>query len=636
MTGSTWSEGQPPRDLDDVADIDSLFRLYRDAVYRMCLSRLKDPYDAEDATQEVFIRAVRHQESLRSDALSWLLTVARNICIDELRRRSRAPLDLEEVEEHLLPHALNANPEKQVVSEMAVEELMGHLTAGERRAVEETCLEDQTHRQAAANLGLAGGTMRALTTRARARIRACVKWQEVLVGGFITAALVRMQREWVVKRRNAERSHGYMAAVVGITGVAVVLAVSVPGPTFSSKAGDASGVRVASIASTGASEPEGQTSLGGPAWSSGSALVAGASPSPRPIGSANHDPIGPLIDVNPKVGPTELAPTDIAPSPEYPQDRTVLAVGTNSRCAHPPCSALLQSRDGGATWEQLQATGLSSTQLLLPPGAIRSGRFYGYSPGSGLQVTTNGGQTFASVTPVPGGGYVRTAPGWTTDVATVSQFGITDYSAAGVPSIVAGFPAGAQASGPAFFAQQPSGRLTLQPVLEVKGPGAPASVVVSCATACVDGPSLPWAGLTTLRSSPNFATDQTILAVSGHGLALSRDGGTTFKSISLPAAGPSPGIVQDAWPTVIDGRLMIATVVDSTDATAPTHEAFTTDAGGSWQPAAVANAGWQVFRIVTSTSTGRLIAGVQNVQQDSPFDYACSDDGGRTWSACGR
>jgi RNA polymerase sigma-70 factor (ECF subfamily) len=44
--------------------------------------------EAEDVTQEVFIRLWGHQEVLASDRVeTWLLRVARNACIDRIRRR---------------------------------------------------------------------------------------------------------------------------------------------------------------------------------------------------------------------------------------------------------------------------------------------------------------------------------------------------------------------------------------------------------------------------------------------------------------------------------------------------------------------------------------------------------------------
>jgi len=72
--------------------IDELYQANRPAVLRLCSSILRNADDAADATQEVFLIAL---ESLDPNAKSgaaaraWLLTVARNHCLDLLRRRKR-------------------------------------------------------------------------------------------------------------------------------------------------------------------------------------------------------------------------------------------------------------------------------------------------------------------------------------------------------------------------------------------------------------------------------------------------------------------------------------------------------------------------------------------------------------------
>jgi len=60
---------------------------------------LGDPYEAEDAVQEVFLRAFRNLKSYDSSRrlVTWLLTIGSNYCIDRLRRRRFNWLTLEDV-----------------------------------------------------------------------------------------------------------------------------------------------------------------------------------------------------------------------------------------------------------------------------------------------------------------------------------------------------------------------------------------------------------------------------------------------------------------------------------------------------------------------------------------------------------
>ena len=71
-------------------DIDKRY----DEIYRYCYYRLGNRTTAEDITQEAFLRFFA-SDVPRNDgeALRYLYTVARNLCIDEYRRAKPVPLD---------------------------------------------------------------------------------------------------------------------------------------------------------------------------------------------------------------------------------------------------------------------------------------------------------------------------------------------------------------------------------------------------------------------------------------------------------------------------------------------------------------------------------------------------------------
>ena len=69
---------------------------YQSAVFNMAYRMLGDPTEAEDATQEVFVRAWNQLHTFQLDRRfsTWLLSIASHYCIDMLRRRRpTAPLD---------------------------------------------------------------------------------------------------------------------------------------------------------------------------------------------------------------------------------------------------------------------------------------------------------------------------------------------------------------------------------------------------------------------------------------------------------------------------------------------------------------------------------------------------------------
>lgn len=64
-----------------------------DKIYRYCYYRLRDRERAEDVTQETFLRWFASDTYRdRNQLLRYLYTVARNLCIDELRRPASQPL----------------------------------------------------------------------------------------------------------------------------------------------------------------------------------------------------------------------------------------------------------------------------------------------------------------------------------------------------------------------------------------------------------------------------------------------------------------------------------------------------------------------------------------------------------------
>lgn len=73
----------------DWARLDTTFERYGSLVFRRCLKLLGNPADAEDAAQEVFIKAVRSIDSFRggSSPGTWLYRVATNHCLNLIRQR---------------------------------------------------------------------------------------------------------------------------------------------------------------------------------------------------------------------------------------------------------------------------------------------------------------------------------------------------------------------------------------------------------------------------------------------------------------------------------------------------------------------------------------------------------------------
>lgn len=77
-------------------DYEKLYRTYYMDVFSYAVTLLKDRQMAEEITQDVFFRAMNSKKQFegRSKELTWLCAIAKNACMDELRRQNRlSPLE---------------------------------------------------------------------------------------------------------------------------------------------------------------------------------------------------------------------------------------------------------------------------------------------------------------------------------------------------------------------------------------------------------------------------------------------------------------------------------------------------------------------------------------------------------------
>ncbi len=86
-------------------DAAALFQRDYQRIYRYIMSMVRDPAEAEDLTQETFLRAYRGRETLREEGAqtAWLYRIATHVSLDRLRQSARrSPMesdtDLDQVE----------------------------------------------------------------------------------------------------------------------------------------------------------------------------------------------------------------------------------------------------------------------------------------------------------------------------------------------------------------------------------------------------------------------------------------------------------------------------------------------------------------------------------------------------------
>jgi len=209
--------------------LDELYQSNHAAVFRVCSSILRNRDDAADATQQVFLIALESMDpSAKSGpARGWLLIVARNHCLDILRRRKR-------LRKALVTLGPDADPgidlENAVADRDFVDVVFKQLSARERQALWQSAVESRPLADIATRLQLSYMAAAQVLHRARQRAVRAAGQVGVVFGIF------RLGR----KKPGA----GSLSAAHGLAAVAAVPLI---------------------IVSMTASSPEGQPSSAAPA-----------------------------------------------------------------------------------------------------------------------------------------------------------------------------------------------------------------------------------------------------------------------------------------------------------------------------------------------------------------------------------
>jgi RNA polymerase sigma factor (sigma-70 family) len=172
-----------------------LYTAHFPAVFRLCRNLLWDPEDAADAAHDVFARAARIGVPIGTDnhSRAWLLAVARNRCIDLLRRRARQDRALVRAGADAEPMA---DPERVTLDRHLVRQVLSQLTPRERRLLWLSAVEHRSLQEIAAGLRLtyvaAGQALHRARRRAgviAARVASVIGWIRPRRANGVTASI---------------------------------------------------------------------------------------------------------------------------------------------------------------------------------------------------------------------------------------------------------------------------------------------------------------------------------------------------------------------------------------------------------------------------------------------------------------
>jgi RNA polymerase sigma-70 factor (ECF subfamily) len=154
---------------------------YLDHVYTLARYLLRNTADAEDATQECYLRAFRHYETFRGGPIKpWLLAILRNVCRAEYARRGAlagllsSNLDEAESATDGLWSEATHSPETETLHRLdgeTMQRLITQLPDTFRETLVLREINDLSYREIADVTGVAVGTVMSRLARARAHLR---------------------------------------------------------------------------------------------------------------------------------------------------------------------------------------------------------------------------------------------------------------------------------------------------------------------------------------------------------------------------------------------------------------------------------------------------------------------------------
>ena len=139
-------------------------------IFHLALSMTRNEATARDLAQESLLRVWKALPAYNGSASlsTWIYTITRNVCLTELARAARkqaVPLDAPESAG--LVDALVSPEASEAGSGLDIETMLGRLPAKHQRVLRLFYLEQKSHEETAALLGLPLGTVKTNLFRAR-------------------------------------------------------------------------------------------------------------------------------------------------------------------------------------------------------------------------------------------------------------------------------------------------------------------------------------------------------------------------------------------------------------------------------------------------------------------------------------
>jgi RNA polymerase sigma-70 factor (ECF subfamily) len=155
---------------------------YQTQIYNLCFRTVGNQDDAEDMTQESFLKAWRYLSSFQFESAfsTWLYRLATNCCLDLLRSKKRRPTvslvseDDDGEEQSFDPVDPAPQPEEALIrkeEQAQLQEALDSLEDTQRQIITLRVVNDLSYTEIAEILDLKEGTVKSRLSRARENLR---------------------------------------------------------------------------------------------------------------------------------------------------------------------------------------------------------------------------------------------------------------------------------------------------------------------------------------------------------------------------------------------------------------------------------------------------------------------------------
>jgi RNA polymerase sigma factor (sigma-70 family) len=138
-----------------IPTLETIYRRHLDMIFRICSRYCKDREEAEDLTQDTFIKIDKHLPSFRGDSElgTWIYRLTTNCCLDHLRKRKSQHALYADYLDSLVVRNLNSSGDR-VLAKIDLDRILGQYRPGVRQILFLTLAEGLSYREAGEVLSL--------------------------------------------------------------------------------------------------------------------------------------------------------------------------------------------------------------------------------------------------------------------------------------------------------------------------------------------------------------------------------------------------------------------------------------------------------------------------------------------------